>query len=123
MIEVTKYIAYDGTEFDDEEKCLEHERDQRYWGVIARNELEMWDSDYEPTKDISFMMYFRCKTDLSFDYLRELHDYDGVLGCPDSVELGELYIFDEQEQKYVSFKDYSKHVFEIMRKFHLMAIE
>jgi hypothetical protein len=49
MKEITKYIADDGTEFDDEDECLDYERGRffRNWhrkGRFRNSKGSFWDS-------------------------------------------------------------------------------
>ena len=73
MYEVTKYIADDGREFDDEEECLEYE--QRMALAIINGQFLMLDDRFNvvdnPVYNFDEVTYIYVKTD---EAARQLHE-------------------------------------------------
>lgn len=122
MYTITKFICeYDGKEFDDEEECERHEFDLRYQDVIKNNDIQMFDSNLDPTDSAEYTVYFRCLSENAAYYFVELNEYEGMCYYPlvKDIEIGEAYYFDDDKEEYVPFKKLSKPVLEMMKLFDL----
>ena len=112
---ITKWIADDGEEFEDEDQCREHElRNKKFYGFIA------YDFRKEPIsiKDYScledFVDDFRAVKVTDYEGWREFEQYcrdDGVCfydGLDDICERG-LYFFDDDHDYWISWEyEYEK---------------
>lgn len=132
MYEITKYVCEeDGKEFDSETECLKYERELKYGAVIKNAELQLWDDDFKPVNiddtelDINHTTYFKCLTDRAADYLSDMGDEGGYCCVPDAGDIltGELYVYDELTEEFVTFSEFSEQVRDIMKAFNLKLEE
>ena len=128
MYEITKYVCEeDGKEFESEKECLKYEVELKYGAVIKNAELQLWDDNFEPINiddtelDIDHTTYFKCLTDRAADYLSDMAEEGGYYCVPEASDIltGELYVYDENEEVFVSFSEFSKQVRDIMKAFNL----
>lgn len=112
---ITKYVADDGTEFEDEDQCLEYElRNKKFYGFVA------YDFRKEPIsiKDYccldDFVDDFRAIKVTDYEGWREFELYcreNGVCfydGLDDICEKG-LYFFDDDHDYWISWEyEYEK---------------
>jgi len=84
MTEITRYVANDGKEFDDEDDCMEYEMSL----MPGANEVTMLahcrNGRLSITHDIEDASYMYVHTSDAVDYLTEKGDYIGVI-VPESV--------------------------------------
>ena len=125
MTEVTKYIANDGKEFEDEDECLDYERTstmKAIKGVKFFSEDGKEITNYSSLEDLLDLSYFIKITDKDdFDKFEELL-YD-ELGCSywadgwDSLkdEKG-LFFYDEDRDSWISWEAEYDKLREIRRK-------
>lgn len=125
MTEITKYIADDGTEFEDEDECLDYERTstmKAIKGVKFFSEDGKEITNYSSLEDLLDLSYFIKITDKDdFDKFEELL-YD-ELGCSywadgwDSLK-GEkgLFFYDEDRDSWISWEAEYDKLREIRRK-------
>lgn len=128
MYEITKYVCEeDGKEFESESECRKYELELKYGAVIKNAELQLWDDNFKPISiddtelDINHTTYFKCLTDRAADYLSDMC-YEGGYDCapdPSDILTGELYVYDENEDEFISFSELTKQVRDIMRAFKL----
>lgn len=76
MEKIVKYIAFDGTEFDDDCECIQYELDLQV--QQAGNELRMYDQDRNPTDDPELCYYLFCATDNAAKVFMNLADSFGI---------------------------------------------
>lgn len=112
---ITKYVANDGTEFEDEDQCLEYEmRNKKFYGFVA------YDFRKEPIsiKDycclVDFVDDFRAIKVTDYKGWREFEQYcreNEVCfydGLDDICERG-LYFFDDDHDYWISWEhEYEK---------------
>ena len=125
MKEITKYIADDGTEFEDEDECLDYERTENMRSIqgvkfFFENGKEI--TDYSNLEDLLDRSYFIKITDKNdFAKFEELL-YD-ELGCSYWADgwgslKGEkgLFYYDEDRDCWVSWDEEYDKLREIRRK-------
>lgn len=125
MTEITKYIADDGTEFEDEDECLDYERTtsmKKIQGVKFFFENGKEVTDYSSLEDLLDRSYFiKITNEDDFNKFEELL-YD-ELGCSywadgwNSLK-GEkgLFYYDEDRDCWVSWEAEYDKLREIRRK-------
>lgn len=132
MYEITKYVCEeDGKEFDTERECLKYERELKYGAVIKNAELQLWDENFEALNiddtelDIDHTVYFKCLTDRAADYLSDMAEEGDYYCVPEASDIltGEIYVYDENADNFVTFSEFSKQVREIMKAFDLKLEE
>ncbi len=132
MYSVERYICeVDEKEFEDEDECLKYELTLKYGDVIKNNELQLWDNEFQPMSitdiehSLEYAMYFKCLTEAAANYMCGMAYEFGYCGYPyaSDVKLGELYVFDEDDEEFVSFSVFSKRVIEIAKAFNLKLEE
>lgn len=125
MKEITKYIADDGTEFEDEDECLDYERTEKMKTIkgvkfFFENGKEI--SDYENFEDLLDRTFFIRITDKDdFDKFEEMlyneiSYYYGTDGWRDlENEIG-LFFYDKDLDRWMNWdKQYDK-LLEIRKK-------
>jgi len=132
MYTITKYICEeDGKEFKSENECRKYELELKYGAIIENEELKLWDDDFKPISidntelDIDHTVYFKCLTDRAADYLSDM-GYEGGYDCipdPSDILTGELYVYDENKDEFITFSELSKQVRDIMKAFKLKLEE
>lgn len=132
MYEITKYVCEeDGKEFESASECRKYELELKYGAVIKNAELQLWDENFEPISiddtvlDINHTDYFKCLTDRAADYLSDMGDEGGYCCVPEACGIltGELYVYDENEEMFVPFSEFSKQIRDIMKVFNLKLEE
>ena len=125
MKEITKYIADDGTEFEDEDECLYYERTEKMKSIkgvkfFFENGKEI--SDYENLEDMLDRTYFIRITDKEdFDKFEEMlyeeigsyYWADGWRGL--KGEIG-LFFYDEDLDRWMNWDEQYDKLIEIRRK-------
>ena len=123
MTEVTKYIADDGTEFNDPDACIEYELKNRIDDLGA--DLEFYDDNKKPIvsgepSDILAASYFiTVKTKKAWDFLQDI-GYEYSLSSPSDGRLqynSGLYYYDEHGDKWLYWQDEFLKIMEIGRYF------
>ena len=112
---ITKWIADDGEEFEDEDQCREHElRNKKFYGFVAYDfrKEPITIKDYSYLED--FVDDFRAVKVTDYEGWREFEQYcrdDGVRfydGLDDINERG-LYFFDDDHDYWISWEyEYEK---------------
>jgi hypothetical protein len=69
MIQHITYIAEDGTEFSNEDECLDYEHDLRMKSV--EEQLRMYDEKGEPTKELEKAFYVEIDTKEAGEFINE----------------------------------------------------
>ena len=76
MVKIEKYIAFDGTEFDDDCECIQYELDLQVKN--AGEELRMYDELRRPTDDPEMCYYLFCGTDRAAETFGALSENIGL---------------------------------------------
>ncbi len=128
MTEITKYLADDGTEFEDKDECLDYERKQKLGDLKG---LKFYDSDFnELTIDqaenceqlISDAYYIKCTDGNDLDNFKEVLDeeYCGWSGfdCAGwrNVDREGLFFFDKDSDCWMSWDEWYDKLRDIRKK-------
>ena len=125
MREITKYVADDGTEFEDEDECLDYERTEKMKTIkgvkfFFENGKEI--SDYSSLEDLVDRSYFIKITDKDdFDKLEEmvfdeLHRHYWAYGWDDLKDKTGLFYYDEAFDGWLSWDEQYDKLLEIRKK-------
>lgn len=105
MVEKMIYVAFDGTEFRDEEEC------DKYENIFLKNStIECWDYYGKKIDDLSK----DCISSISVIRLNNEEDkklfntlFEGCdIDCPE--ELNTLYMWNEEDNKFMTSQEYEK---------------
>ena len=114
---ITKYVADDGTEFEDEYQCLDYELKEKMKGIYGfkaydSSAREIYPSDYDDLDDFATDMMFLKVTDVKgWEKFMDICDEKRVYfvdGVDEICEKG-LFFFDEDHDYWTSWEaEYEK---------------
>ena len=111
MEKITKYVAFDGEEFEYEEECLDYERKEKTrnsYGFQAydRNAREIYPFDYDDLDDfVGDMGYLKVTDVKGWDEFVDVCDENRTYLCDGIEGLSEkgLYYYDEDQDYWCSW--------------------
>lgn len=106
MIEKTIYIADDGTQFEDEEKCVAYENAQLYSDPEIKKELFCFDSHnerYFPASydDFTELRSFYCETERAYELLKKVEKQCDARYLPFEEDSAEPSEYSEDKVSFV----------------------
>ena len=112
MVEVTYWIADDGTQFEDKDQCAQYENGLMWQKV--KNDIEMWDSDFEIVDDFCDASFIKVKT---MEAARWLNDYGEQAGIYTPYTYHEVlpgfYFYDNGDYYWEDWVEYSSFFHEV----------